>query len=233
MEDQQPGSGDLTAEAGEVVVDDVIVEESESASESDVVEESEIVEESAIFGNTEPSGPSAGRKWLSANKTKVLVGSAVGSFVMACAFAGGAAQPYLADRAMASTKLTIARTAVDAITTLWTYTPADMDKLPERSAKFLSGDFKDQYRKFVDAIAATNKQAEVSNTTQVVAAAVESVQGNDATALVYTNTTSTSPKSKIPSMKYLSYRLDFKRTGTEWLVTKMSTVTSLDLTPKL
>ena len=108
-----------------------------------------------------------------------------------------------------------------------------MDKLPQRSAKFLTGDFEAQYRKFVDAIVATNKQAEVTNSTQVVAAAVESLNGSNATALVYTNTTSTSPKQKIPSLKYLSYRLDLQRRGTNWVVTKMNTVTSLDLTPKI
>jgi Mce-associated membrane protein len=68
----------------------------------------------------------------------------------------------------------------------------------------------------------------------VVGAAVESLDGPDATALVYTNTTSTSPLSKnIPAMRYLSYRLTLRREDATWLVTKMSTVTSLDLTPQL
>jgi hypothetical protein len=58
--------------------------------------------------------------------------------------------------------------------------------------------------------------------------------GSEATALVYTNTTSTTPQSNnIPSLKYLSYRLELQREGRQWRVTKMSTVTSLDLTPKL
>jgi Mce-associated membrane protein len=49
---------------------------------------------------------------------------------------------------------------------------------------------------------------------------------------VYTNTTSTSPLTKnIPALKYLSYRLFMKRTSGRWLVTRMTTITSLDLTP--
>jgi Mce-associated membrane protein len=109
-----------------------------------------------------------------------------------------------------------------------------MDKLPDRSAKYLSGDFQDQYRKYVDAIAPTNKQAKVSNSTEVVGAAVESLSGPNATAIVYTNTTSKSPLTKdIPATKYLSYRVELTRDGSHWLVTKMTTVTSLDLTPKL
>ena len=71
-----------------------------------------------------------------------------------------------------------------------------------------------QYRKYVDAIVPTNKQAQVTNNTQVVGAAVESLDGPDATAIVYTNTTSTSPLTKnIPSMRYLSYRLTLQRDG--------------------
>ena len=62
-------------------------------------------------------------------------------FVGAAAFAGAAVQPYLADRALVGTKLKIARTAADAITTLWSYTPDNMDNLPDRSAGFLGGDF--------------------------------------------------------------------------------------------
>lgn len=173
------------------------------------------------------------RKWLADNQKKVAAAS-IASFVAAGAFVGEAAQPYLMDRATVATKLKIARTAADAINTLWSYTPENMDKLPDRSARYLGGDFEGQYRKYVDAIAATNKQAKVTSNTKVVGTAVESLRGSEATAIVYTNTTSTTPQSNnIPSMKYLSYRLDMKRYGRDWRVTKMSTVTSLDLTPKL
>lgn len=178
--------------------------------------------------------PSAARKWLRRNNRTVAVLASAGFFVAAGAFAGAAAQPYLMDRAAVATKLTIARTAAEAITTLWSYTPENMDSLSSRSARYLGGDFEEQYRKFVDAIAATNKQAKVTSNTQVVGVAVESLQGDDASALVYTNTTSTNAQSStLPSMQYLSYRLELKRYGRDWRVTKMSTVTSLDLTPKL
>ena len=153
-------------------------------------------------------------------------------FVGSAAFAGATMQPYLADRATAATKLKVARTAANAITTLWTYTPENMDRLADRAATYLSGDFEAQYRKFVDAIAAPNKQAKISNSTQVTGAAVETLDGSNAVVIVYTNTTSTSPLTKnIPALKYLSYRLFMKRVNGRWLVTRMTTVTSLDLTP--
>ncbi|MDI3313018.1 MAG: mammalian cell entry protein [Mycobacterium sp.] len=164
----------------------------------------------------------------------IAIGVAAVLFVGSAAFAGATVQPYLADEAAVATKMNIARTAANAVTTLWTYTPDNLDKLPDRAAKYLSGDFEAQYRKFIDAIAPANKQAKVTNNTQVVAAAVESLDGPEAVALVYTNTTSTSPVTKgVPSLKYLSYRLFMKRDHARWRVTRMTTITSLDLTPRI
>jgi Mce-associated membrane protein len=155
-------------------------------------------------------------------------------FVGAAAFAGATLQPYLADRALVHTKLDIARTATNAITTLWTYTPDNMESLPDRAAGYLGGDFANEYRKYIDAIVASNKQAQVTNTTEVMGAAVETVTPTEATALVYTNSVATSPGSKnIPSLRYLSYRLTLERRDAKWLITRMSTVTSFDLTPQL
>jgi Mce-associated membrane protein len=258
VEDKQPASGDLTeVDPGAAVVHpDTAASESPASGAEAAGESSESVEsaadgseavESAADGSGAVESVADGSgavesvdtalakpSWWSRNKVGVLIGVPAALFVIAGGFAGATAQPYLTDRAVGDTKLDIARTAASAITTLWTYTPDDMDKLPDRSAKYLSGSFEDQYRKYVDAIVPTNKQAKVTNNTQVVGAAVESLRGDQATAIVYTNTTSTSPLTKnIPSIQYLSYRLELKRDRGDWLVTKMTTVTSLDLTPKL
>jgi Mce-associated membrane protein len=220
--------------------------DTEAAAQEAAEEQSAAVEENA---ETDPDGgavadappaakkPLALRNWMAGHK-RAVAASAVTAFVAAGGFAGAALQPYLADRAVVATKLKIAQTAADAIATLWSYTPEDMDRLPDRSARFLGGGFEEQYRAYVDAIAPTNKQAKVTSSTQVVGAAVESLRGapeaTEATAIVYTNTTSTTPgDNNIPSMKYLSYRLELSRYGRDWRVTKMTTVTSLDLTPKL
>lgn len=155
-------------------------------------------------------------------------------FVAGGAFLGAAAQPVIANRALVETKLDIARTAANAITTLWSYTPENMDSLADRSAGYLTGDFAFQYRKFIDSIVATNKQAQITNTTSVLGSAVESVSQSDASAVVYTNSVATSPVSKnIPSLRYLSYRLEMKRDRSDWRITRMTTITTLDLTPQL
>ncbi|AFM14958.1 hypothetical protein Mycch_0132 [Mycolicibacterium chubuense NBB4] len=174
----------------------------------------------------------AGRRWIVA----AVVASVL--FVGATGFAGAMAQPYLSQRALNETKLNIARTAASAITTLWSYTPDDMPTLADRASRYLEGDFANEYRKYIDAIVESNKQAKVTNTTQVMGAAVESVSPpgipSEATALVYTNSVATSPVTKnIPSLRYLSYRLTMTRHGGDWLITRMSTITSFDLTPQL
>ena len=159
-------------------------------------------------------------------------------FVGSAGFAGAMVQPYLSERALVATKLEIAQTAAEAITTLWTYTPEDMATLADRASRYLAGDFSEEYARYIDAIVEPNKQAQVTNNTQVVGAAVESVSPPDApeqaTAIVYTNSVATSPVTKnIPSLRYLSYRLTMERDGSQWLITRMSTVTSFDLTPQL
>jgi len=242
VEDQQPAAGDLTADpaadsrrrhrmpvgkAKRVPVTPIAeATEVAEAAEAEVTESGDADEPTAtvVFAERTPAG----------RRAPIVIGIAAALFVGAGAFAGATLQPYLAERAQADTKLDIARTAAEAITTLWTYTPENMESLGDRASRYLGGDFADQYRRYVDAIAPTNKQAQVTNSTQVVGAAVESLDGPDATALVYTNTTSTSPLSKnVPAMRYLSYRLTLRREDATWLVTKMSTVTSLDLTPQL
>lgn len=170
----------------------------------------------------------AGRKLLAAG----VVAAAL--FVGATAFAGAAAQPYLADRALVHNKFEVAKTAAAAVTTLWSYSPNDMDKLADRAQQYLTGGFAEEYRKFVDSIVASNKQAQVTNQTKVMGAAVESISADEATAIVYTNSVATSPLTKgIPALRYLSYRLTLKRGGADWKVSQMSALTKLDLTPQL
>jgi Mce-associated membrane protein len=211
VEDQQPATGDLIGEVpNDRSGDDETGEKPEEAD-----------------GRLRARRPAS--RWHA-----IAAATAAALFVGSAAFAGATAQPYLTDRATMATKLRVARTAANAITTLWTYNPDNMDKLADRAAQYLSGDFEAQYRKYIDAIVAPAKQTKVTNTTQVTGAAVESLDGPNATAIVYTNTTSTSPLTKdIPSLKYLSYRLVVKRDHTRWLITRMTTITSLDLTPKL
>jgi Mce-associated membrane protein len=250
VEDQQHATGDLTdesaidtvaAETDAAPVDDSAVEVSGGADtdidESDIDENVEGTGEDGEPEDSETDGGDAVvrfRERRPASKWSVIIAAvAAVLFVGAGAFAGVTIQPYLTDRATVATKLKVARTAANAITTLWTYTPENIDKLADRASQYLSGDFQAAYRKYLDALVAPNKQAKITNSTQVVGAAVESLSAADATAIVYTNTESTSPATKdVPSLKYLSYRLVLQRDRARWLVTKMTTITSLDLTPK-
>ena len=249
MEDQQPATGDLTeesavdtavaeTEAAPVDEPDVDASDVDVSDESDAESDESVTE--SVDGATEDDESESEEPVVGMRERRpvskwsaIAAGVAAALFVGSAAFAGATMQPYLTDRATVETKMRVERTAANAITTLWTYTPQNIDKLADRASQYLSGDFEAAYRKYMDALVAPNKQAQITNSTQVVGAAVESLTGSDATAIVYTNTASTSPSTKdIPSLKYLSYRLVLQRDHARWLVTKMTTITSLDLTPK-
>jgi Mce-associated membrane protein len=235
VEDQQPAAGDLTADAASATTesDEVAPGEIDGAAAEQADDDAEVDDEAAEVTTPGEDGAARARR-PAGRRIAILVAVAALLFVGSAAFAGASLQPYLADRATAATKLKVARSAANAITTLWTYTPDNMDSLADRAATYLSGDFGAQYRKFVDAIVAPNKQAKITNSTEVTGAAVESLDDPNAVVMVYTNTTSTTPLTKnVPSLKYLSYRLFMKRTNGRWLVTRMTTVTSLDFTPHL
>jgi Mce-associated membrane protein len=251
VEDQQPDPSDLTDSAVPAAPvpegksartrhrlprqklrhpDDDVVATAESEPvdvEPTAVEPTDASESEAPEPIWVPHRPAGRRLKLAA----VAAGVAV---VAAAAFAGATLQPYLADRAAVQVKLEVATTAAEAIQTLWTYTPDDIDKLADRTARYLGGDFATQYRQFIDGIVEANKQAQVTNSTEVKGAAVESLTSTEASALVYTNSVSTSPVTKgIPSLRYLSYRLTLEHHGGHWLITRMQDITSLDLTPRL
>ncbi|AFC56535.1 MULTISPECIES: hypothetical protein [Mycobacterium avium complex (MAC)] len=242
MEDQQPAAGDLTAE-DEATVDEATVaapddadagatDDATDAEATDDATDAEATEDAAEQATDGPA-PAPRKRRLAGKAWAIVALVAAVLFVGSAGFAGAMVQPYLTDRAVAETKINVARTAANAITTLWTYTPENMDTLADRASAYLTGDFAAQYRKFVDAIVAPNKQAKITNHTDVTGAAVESLDDNNAVVIIYTNTTSTSPLTKnVPSLKYLSYRLFMKRQKSRWLVTRMTTITSLDLTPK-
>lgn len=163
-----------------------------------------------------------------------LLALAAAVFVAAAGFAGAMMQPYLTDRAVVATKLTVARAAANAVTALWTYTPGDVDTLPNRAAEFLTGDFEARYRKFFDAVAAANKQQQLTVSTEVTGVAVESVTDDRATAIVYTNTTSSSPRTRgIATLQYRSYQMTMKRENGHWLATELTNITKFSLTPQL
>lgn len=234
----RPRKGADTTEPGEAETTEA-TEATESTAEATESAEAAESAESAEAAEPEQEPEPAPEPILVPHRTapKALKVAAVIASVLvvaAAAFAGSVLQPYLADRAVVQTKQEVAQRAADAIRVLWTYTPEDIDQLGSRTAKYLGGDLAKQYREFIDGIAEANKQAQVTNSTEVVGAAVESLTPTEASAIVYTNTVSTSPVTKgIPSLRYISYRLTLERRDRQWLITKMNDITSLDLTPRL
>lgn len=230
--DEAPAPAETTVTDG---VDEPAVTDGSLEPDAETSTEDATVDGKDPGGDTEPEPePVLVPHRKAGKKLKIAAVAAGVLFIGAAAFAGATLQPFLADRAEAHVKFEVAKISADAITTLWTYTPEDMDALPDRAERFLGGDFASDYRRYIDSIVEPNKQAQISNNTQVMGTAVESLTPTAATALVFTNSVATSPVTKgIPSLRYLSYRLDLENRDNTWLITRMTAVTSLDLTPRL
>lgn len=243
MEDQQPAAGDLTVAADDDTrtADDTVATaapdtSAEAEAEADAeTEQTPDTAEDAQAGSAEPAAPEkAAKKKRPGRWVAAVVALLAAAFVGSAAFAGATVQPYLAERATVDIKLKVARAAVNTVTTLWSYTPENMDSLSDRASNYLTGDFQAQYRKMIDQISAPSKQTKITNSTEVTGVAVESLNGPNATVIVYTNTSTTSPKTKnIPTLQYLAYLLTMKLVDDHWKVTRMNTVTSLDVKPNL
>jgi Mce-associated membrane protein len=259
VEDQQPAAGDLTVDGASTadVSETAEVDTEQSEADESAVAATESGPASKETDGDEAQGKDREKKAAKGKKKKaaktkkdrdpesrrrirrrIAVAAVLTSimlFVGSAAFAGTTMHAYLSERATVATKLKVARTAADAITTLWSYTPENIDTLADRAAKYLSGDFAAQYRKVMGEIASPYKQHKISSSTEVTGAAVESLNVPNAIAIVYTNTTSKSGlKKNIPGLMYLAYRVNMTRDDHgRWLVTRMSTVTYVNMTPQL
>lgn len=229
MEDQQPEPGGVSDDESTAAA----AEPGGASEATDAETEDQSEPTDAETTDAETTGPDrpAGRR--RARVSAAALGLAVAAVIGAGGWAGAAVQPYLADRAAVTTRLQVARAATTAITTLWTYTPEDIGTLPDRVADYLTGDLAAQYRKDIEAIAVRYKQAEISLDSEVVGVAVDTVNGDDARALVYTNTTWSSPQTKdIPGLQYRSYVVTLRRDANRWRVARLEPITNFSLTPQ-
>lgn len=173
------------------------------------------------------------RAWRGFSHIGVIT-AALTLFIGVSAFAGTVCQLVLADRAAAAARLEVARAAAAVITTLWTYTPDTVGTLSERAGDYLDGEFCSQYRQLLQAAIVRARQARVSDKTEVVGIAVEALHRSNATALVFTNTTVTTPYThNAPSLKHAAYRLAMTKPGPRWLVTAITTISFVDVTPEI
>lgn len=156
MEDQQSASGDLTQKS---VANGESTDTASAATEGhrgEIDAAGEPDERGAAVADSQADEDDSAATAARGGKTRarrsrgrrlaITVGVAAALFVGSAAFAGATVEPYLSERAVVATKLMVARTAANAITTLWTYTPENMDTLADRAANYLSGDFAAQYR---------------------------------------------------------------------------------------
>ena len=160
--------------AAPVVPDEPVTEVVETAAGATDVVDTEVVEPETTAAAAEAEADSDSEADSAADEPepvlvphrtapkglKIATAVAAALVIAAAGFAAAMLQPYRVERANVQIKQRVAETAAAAITTLWSYTPEDIDTLGDRTSGYLGGDFAAQYRDFIDSIVEANKQAQ-------------------------------------------------------------------------
>ncbi|MGB3771488.1 MAG: h domain protein [Rhodococcus sp. (in: high G+C Gram-positive bacteria)] len=102
--------------------------------------------------------------------------------------------------AQESARADVVRVASDQAVAMLSYRHETVDEQLAAAAGGLTGDFRDQYQKLVaEAVAPSAKEKSIDTAVTVVGASVESLDGRDATVLLFLNQVTTSAETPDPT----------------------------------
>jgi Mce-associated membrane protein len=101
------------------------------------------------------------------------------------------------------------------------YAPDNLDRDFGKAKSYLTGDFLAYYTKFTEQIAAMAQQKHVTETAQVVRAAVSELHPDSAIVLVFINQTATSKEKPVPQTTASSARVTLTNVKGSWLISKL------------
>ncbi|OBH49925.1 hypothetical protein [Mycobacterium sp. E2479] len=113
------------------------------------------------------------------------------------------------------------RAASDGSVAVLSYSPGDLNRDFAKAKSYLTGDFLAYYTKFTEQIAAMAQQKQVTETAQVVRAAVSELHPNSAIVLVFINQTATSKAVPEPQTTASSARVTLTKIKNSWLISKL------------
>jgi Mce-associated membrane protein len=111
--------------------------------------------------------------------------------------------------------------ASDGSVAVLSYAPDHLDRDFAKAKSYLTGDFLAYYTKFTEQIAAMAQQKHVTETAQVVRAAVSELQPDSADVLVFVNQTATSKEKPEPQTTASSARVTLTKVKGSWLISKL------------
>jgi Mce-associated membrane protein len=101
------------------------------------------------------------------------------------------------------------------------YAPDNLDRSFAKAKSYLTGNFLAYYTKFTEQIAAIAQQKQVTETAQVVRAAVSELHPDSAVVLVFINQTATSKAKPEPQTTASSARVTVTKVKGSWLISQL------------
>jgi Mce-associated membrane protein len=111
--------------------------------------------------------------------------------------------------------------ASDGSVAVLSYAPDNLDRSFAKAKSYLTGNFLAYYTKFTEQIAAIAQQKQVTETAQVVRAAVSELHPDSAVVLVFINQTATSKAKPEPQTTASSARVTVTKVKGSWLISQL------------
>nr|WP_231984485.1 hypothetical protein [Mycobacterium sp. E342] len=113
------------------------------------------------------------------------------------------------------------RAASEGSVAVLSYAPDNLDRDFAKAKSYLTGNFLAYYTKFTEQIAALAQQKHVTETAQVIRAAVSELHPDSAVVLVFVNQTATSAEKPQPQTTANSARVTLTKVKGSWLISKL------------
>lgn len=111
--------------------------------------------------------------------------------------------------------------ASDGAVAVLSYAPDNLDRDFTKAKSYLTGNFLAFYTKFTEQIAAMAQQKHVTETAQVVRAAVSELHPDSAVVLVFINQTATTKEKPQPQTTASIARVTLTKVKGSWLISKL------------
>ncbi|MGV8871300.1 MAG: hypothetical protein ACOH2Q_02150 [Rhodococcus sp. (in: high G+C Gram-positive bacteria)] len=119
----------------------------------------------------------------------------------------------------------VTQVASDQAVAMLSYQHDTVDDQLAAAADGLTGDFKEQYRTLVsEAVAPSAKEKSIDTAVNVVGASVVSVEGDDATVLLFLNQVTTSDQTPEPTTTGSRVNVELTETDGRWAVSGLTPV---------
>jgi Mce-associated membrane protein len=174
-------------------------------------------------GSARAGGPAAIKRWIRGclARWRLIVATVLVVTAMGVA-AGLFFILYLPDQRVGdAAKHRAIQTASDGAVAVLSYAPDHLDRDFAKAKSYLTGDFLAYYNKFSEQIAAMAQQKHVTQTAQVIRAAVSELHPDSAEVLVFINQTATSKEKPEPQTTANSARVTLTKVKNSWLISKL------------